>query len=276
MASIEQQRGKAELLRQLHQGSLQRAARILVLTNAWDALSARVFESEGFAAIGTTSAGVSYSLGYTDGENVPREEMLAATARIARCVAVPVTADIEAGFGESLEELRATIRGVVGAGAVGINLEDRVGTKLVEIGTQLERIRAVRETAASLGVPLVLNARTDVYALLKDIALTVERLNAYRDAGADCLFAPGVVDRETIAALVREVRGPLNVLAWRGTPPIGELESLGVARVSVGSGPCRAAAAFTQRIARELRSAGTYELFTENAIPYAEMNRLMG
>jgi 2-methylisocitrate lyase-like PEP mutase family enzyme len=267
------QNEKAELLRKLHQGP-----QTLVLPNAWDAASARIFESEGFAAIGTTSAGVAYSLGYADGEQVPREEMLAATARIVRRVAVPVTADIEAGFGESPDELAATIRAVIAAGAVGVNLEDTAdgGAKLADLSTQLERIRLVRETAMSAGVALVVNARTDVYLLgVKDFRLAAERLIAYREAGADCLFCPGVTDRETIAALVGELCFPLNILAGRGTPPIGELEALGVRRVSIGSGPCRAAAGLTQRIARELRSQGTYSAFTEGAIAYPEMNRLM-
>jgi 2-methylisocitrate lyase-like PEP mutase family enzyme len=269
MISIE----KAERLRKLHRGP-----GVLVLPNAWDAASARVFEVAGFEAIGTTSAGVSYSLGYADGENVPREEMLAATARITRRVAVPVTADIEAGFGESLEELAATIRAVIEAGAVGVNLEDTAsgGKKLADLDVAMNRIRVVRATAAAMGVPVVLNARTEVYLLgLNDFRLAVDRLNAFRDAGADCLFAPGVVKSEAIAAIVKEVRGPVNILAVRGTPPIAELQAMGVRRVSVGSGPCRATMALTQEIANELRSQGTYESFTARTIPYPDVNRMM-
>ncbi len=269
MISIE----KAERLRKLHQGP-----GVLVLPNAWDAASARVFEVAGFEAIGTTSAGVSYSLGYADGENVPREEMLAATARIARRVNVPVTADIEAGFGESLDDLAATIRGVIEAGAVGVNLEDTAsdGNKLADLEVAMNRIRVVRETAARMSVALVINARTEVYLLgLNDFRLAVDRLNAYRDAGADCLFAPGVVKSEAIAAIVKEVRGPVNILATRGTPPIAELQALGVRRVSVGSGPCRATMALTQEIANELRSQGTYESFTTRTIPYPDVNQMM-
>lgn len=264
---------KAYRLRELHQGP-----GVLVLPNAWDAASARVFEVAGFEAIGTSSAGVAYSLGFADGENVPREEMLAATARIVRRVGVPVTADIEAGFGESLEELAATIRSVIGAGAVGVNLEDTAegGKKLASLQVAIERVRTVRETAAGMGIPLVVNARTEVYLLgLNDFRMAVDRLNAYAEAGADCLFAPGVVDRDLIAAIVKEVRGPVNILATRGTPSIAELGVVGVRRVSVGSGPCRATMALTREIAMELRGSGTYESFTERTIAYADVNRMM-
>jgi len=262
---------KAHKLLQLHHGP-----KILVLPNAWDAASARVFEAAGFEAIGTTSAGVSFSLGYADGENVPRGEMLAATARIARRVHVPVTADIEAGFGESLEDLASTIRSVIEGGAVGINFEDRAGMRLVEMDAQIERIRVVRETAAAMKMPLVINARTDVYLLgFNDFQLAVDRLNAYRDAGADCLFVPGVMESDVIAALVKAINGPVNILAVGGAPSVAELEALGVRRVSVGSGPCRAMMALTQEIAKELRTQGTYESFTARQMAYPDANRMM-
>ena len=151
------QKSKAQLLRRLHRGP-----RILVLPNAWDAASARIFETAGFPAIATTSGGVAVSLGFPDGENAPRAEMLAAIHRIARSVAVPVTADIEAGYGAKPRDVAATVKGVIAAGAVGINLEDgiRHGQKpLREIGEQVERIRAAREAGSKAGVPLVINAR---------------------------------------------------------------------------------------------------------------------
>jgi 2-methylisocitrate lyase-like PEP mutase family enzyme len=272
------QRDKAVAFRQMHAGP-----RILVLPNAWDVASARIFEEAGFTAVATTSAGVAAALGYPDGEQVSREEMAAVVRRIAERVAVPVSADMEAGYGVQLADLAQTVRAVLAAGAVGMNLEDGTSDKehpLTDIPIQIERIQAVRQEAAARGVPLVLNARTDVYLLAvgpegERFAHGVQRANAYRKAGADCLFVPGVRDAATIAALVRALDGPLNVLAGPGTPPVPELERLGVARVSVGSGPMRAALTLTRRIAEALRGPGTYDLFNRDTLTHAEVNRLM-
>jgi 2-methylisocitrate lyase-like PEP mutase family enzyme len=263
----QQKAQKAARFRQLHQGP-----DILVLPNAWDVATARIFELAGFAAIGTTSAGIANSLGYPDGNRISRDDMLEVVARISSAVDVLVTADVESGYGDPV----ATAKAVAAAGAVGMNIEDAIGDTLVDVATQTAVIREIR----ALDLPVVINARTDIYlAGIGDpatrFARTVERLNAYREAGADCLFAPGVRDTETIGALAREVRGPLNVLATVGTPPTGELQRLGVARVSVGSGPARAALGLVRRIAEELRDRGSYELTLEGQIPYAEVNEML-
>jgi 2-methylisocitrate lyase-like PEP mutase family enzyme len=255
---------------------------VLVVGSAWDAGSAVVFERAGFAAIATSSAGMAFSLGYPDGERVPRDEMLAAIARVVRATPLPVSADVETGYGRTPAEVSATCRGVLEAGAIGVNLEDTTGDAahpLVEIERQAEKIRAVRAMADAFGVPLVVNARTDVYWLgigdaATRVAETVRRANAYRAAGADCVFVPGLLDRPTIARLAREIDGPLNVLASKGMPPVAELAALGVRRVSQGSGPARAALAVAQRVARELHDDGTYAAYSEDAVPYAEANRL--
>ena len=225
---------------------LHRGPKILVLPNAWDVASARIFEDAGFPAIGTSSAGVAFSLGYPDGEKIRRAEMLAVVRRIAEAVDVPVTADVEAGFGNTPEEVADTAREVIAAGAVGMNLEDGVEGKpefLADVNRQKEIIRAVLEVGQSAGIPFVLNARTDIFlygigSAETRLARAVERLNAYHAAGAPALFAPGVKDKETIAQLARGLAGPLNILATVGTPPVGELQQLGVARVSVGSDQC--------------------------------------
>jgi 2-methylisocitrate lyase-like PEP mutase family enzyme len=240
---------KAEAFRRMHDRS-----RILVLPNAWDAMSARIFEAAGFKAIATTSAGVSYAVGYPDGELIPRDEMIAAVARIARCVDVPVTADMESGFGRNPDDVAETVRLVIAAGAVGVNLEDTVhgaGRTLHEIPVATERIRSAREAARAAGVPIVINARTDVYLLgIGEKAArfdhAVSRLNAYRAAGADCLYAMGYFDADTIGRLVKAVDGPLNVMGVPGMPPVAELERLGVARVSTASGPTRVAMTVTR------------------------------
>ena len=271
------QRERAERFLRLHDGP-----DVLVVGSAWDPGSAVVFEREGFAAIATSSAGVAYSLGYPDGERIPRDEMLAAIARIVRATGLPVSADVEMGYGRSAREVSETCRGVLDAGAIGVNLEDATDDgdrPLVEPELQVEKIRAVRAMADAFGVHLVINARTDVYLLqLGDerarFADAVRRTNLYRQAGADCLFVPGVVDRATIERLVREIDGPLNVLAVAGAPSVAELAALGVRRVSQGSGPARAALATARRVARELRAHGTYTGYAADAISYADANRL--
>jgi len=274
-------RNQAELARQFLE--LHRGPKILVLPNAWDVASARVFEDAGFPAIGTTSAGVAFSLGYPDGQKIPREEMLAAVRRIAEAVEVPVTADVEAGFGSTPEEVAGTAQAVIAAGAVGMNLEDGAEEKpgsVADVNLQKEIIQAVLEVVEGAGVPFVLNARTDIFLYGIGPAETrleraIDRLNAYRAAGAQSLFAPGVKDAETIAQLARRVEGPLNILATVGTPPVAELQRLGVARVSVGSGPMRATLGFLDRMARQLREQGVFSLMTDGAIPYADANRLV-
>jgi len=256
---------------------------VLVLPNAWDVASARIFEEAGFPAIATTSAGIAFSLGYPDGQRISREEMIARIGRIARAVKVPVTADIEWGYGSTAEEIARTTREVIEAGAVGMNLEDtsgRADQPLLTLEKALEKIKAVRETAASLRVPLVVNARTDVYLLEggnpdADYAETVRRLVAFRDAGADCVFAPGLKDAATIGRLVKDVACPLNILAVPGTPSIAELEKLGVARVSVGSGFMRATLGALRTMAEELKNAGTYSGMA-GGIPYKDWNAILG
>ena len=275
---MDSQLDKAIHFRQLHRGSAA-----LVLPNAWDVASARIVEEAGFPAIATTSAGIAFSLGYPDGQRIPREEMIARIARIARAVKVPVTADIEAGYGSTPEDAARTTRELIQAGAVGMNLEDRSGhpdQPLVDLQLAVEKIKAARKAAADLRMPLMVNARTDVY-LLPDAQPAAgyyeasRRLLAYRDAGADCVFAPGLKDAETIGRLVRDLQCPVNILAVPGTPSVPELEKLGVARVSLGSGPMRATLGLLRRITEELKATGAYSAL-ESAVPYVEVNKLLG
>jgi len=269
---------KAEAFRKLHDGS-----KLLVLPNAWDVASARLYETAGFSAIATTSAGVAWTLGYPDGESISRQTMLEAVRRIAGQVCLPVTADMVAGFGPKPEDTAETVQGVIAAGAVGFNLEDGTGdpdNPLVEVSLHVEKVRAARAAATAAGVPVVINARTDVFLAAVGAPETrldhaIRRANAYREAGADSLFVPGVQNAETIGHLARSIAGPLNILARAGTPPISELARLGVARVSVGSGPMLAALGRLRRIAGELLETGTFLAMTEDAISYAEMNDLL-
>ena len=272
------QSAKAEQLRNLHRGP-----RILILPNAWDVISARVIEDAGFPAVATSSAAIAAVLGYPDGERVPRNEMLEAVSRIARAVTVPVTADLEAGYATTSVEMAEFARAVVATGVVGLNLEDVTGedeSSHVEVGRQVEKIAAVRAASLSAGVALVINARTDIFLLPIGPEETrferaVERLRAYRAAGADCVFAPGVRDAETTGKLVRAIDAPLNILLQPGGVPVRELEKLGVARASAGSGPHRAALTRLKEIALSLREYGDHTPLFENLTTWSDVNRLL-
>src|SRR5262249_2455058 len=275
---IREQARKAEQFRKLHHGP-----RMLLLPNAWDVASARILEEAGHPAIATTSAGIAYSLGYVDGEQISRDEMLSVVGRIARAVRVPVTADLEAGYGTTPEAIADTAKAAIEAGAIGMNLEDLSGDEkdpLVDLPKQVEKIHAVREAATAANVPFVLNARTDVYLAAigpeeARLERTVERLRAYAKAGADCVFAPGVADVVTIAKLVRAVEAPLNILAVPACPPMAEVEKIGVARVSTGSGIMRAAMGLVQRVAKEMIEKRTCDSMFEGATPYIDLKRMM-
>ena len=257
--------------------ALHRGPQILLLCNAWDAASARVVEAAGFPAIAATSAGVANSLGFPDGEAAPFAQVVAVVERIVAAVQVPVTTDIEAGFGQTPDETARSCRAIVEAGAVGVNLEDGTAghDRLAPVSLQTEKIRAAKEEAAGL----VVNARTDVYLDAIGQPETrfeeaVRRCNAYRAAGADCLFVPGVADEATIGRLVQAIDGPVNILAGPSTPSIATLARLRVARVSLGSGPMRATLGLLRRVARELIESGTYAAMAADAIPYDEANEL--
>jgi len=268
-------REKAEAFRRLHAGP-----GVFVLPNVWDVVTARLVETAGFPALATTSAGVAWALGYPDGERISRDEMLAVVGRIARNVRLPVTADMEAGYGTAPEAAAETARGTIAAGAIGLNLEDGTDDgSLLDVTLHVERIRAVREAGAAAGVPIVVNARTDAFEIkewtpAERLAEAVRRANAYHGAGADCLFVPHVSDAETIARLAREIEGPLNVIAGPPAPPIPELARLGVRRASLGPRLIQALLGLLRRAATELRDRGTYEAI-KDLIPFAELQRVV-
>ncbi|SDM65008.1 isocitrate lyase/PEP mutase family protein [Allokutzneria albata] len=261
---------QAELFTSLHHNDS-----VLALPNAWDVMSARLVELEGAAAIATTSAGVAWSLGAADGDQLDRDRAIDLVARVVAAVSAPVTADIESGFGATPADVAETIRGIAEAGAVGVNLEDAHhggDSPLRPIVDQAERIAAAREADPVLYI----NARVDVYLRgvgepSSRVAATVERARAYLDAGASGIFVPGVVDPETISLLAKEISAPLNVLVGPGAPSIAELGELGVARASLGSGLSQAAYAVVQRGAREMLTSGTYTA-TADALDFGTLN----
>jgi 2-methylisocitrate lyase-like PEP mutase family enzyme len=270
---------KAERFRKLHGGP-----NILALPNAWDVASARILEEARYPAIATSSAGIAFSLGYPDGQRVSRDQMLEVVGRIAHAVRVPVTADMEAGYGTTVKDMEETTKAVIAAGAIGMNLEDVTGedeSLQVDTVQQVEKIRAIRAISSSHGIPLVLNARTDIYLMpigeaATRLDRTVERLRAYRQAGADCVFAPGVRDRDTIAELLKAIAAPLNILISPTCPSLAELEEMGVARVSAGSAVMRAALGLVRRIGKEWMETGTSNSLFDGAVPFADLNRMMG
>lgn len=242
---------KAKALRALH-----RPGDPVVLPNAWDAASARRFAGLGFAAVATTSAGVANALGHADGEQIPADAMLAAVARIASAVSVPVTADLEAGYGLAPKEL---VGRLLEAGCVGINLEDtdhgRGKGVLVDAGRQADRIAAVKEAGRAAGVDLVLNARVDTYLGALEagarVAESIRRGRRYLEAGADCVYPITAVDERDLGEIVRGVEGPVNAMALPDAPPLARLAQLGIARITFGSLLMRRALAEAERALRE-------------------------
>lgn len=252
---------------------------IYVLPNAWDAGSAVLTEKAGASVIATSSAGVSWSLGFSDGEHLSREQNIGAITRIVEAVQVPVTADIEGGYGPSPIDVAETIHDVIRAGAVGVNLEDSNSATgaLFTIPEHAARLIAARAAAQIAGLPeFVINARTDVFLFeigkpegrLDDV---LRRAAAYAEAGADFLFVPGLADLDTIARLVAASPLPVNIMVGSGSPTIEELETVGVRRVSLGASVAWAAYSLVIRAAREAFTAGTYDEIS-NVVPFSEIN----
>jgi 2-methylisocitrate lyase-like PEP mutase family enzyme len=267
---------KTERFRALH-----RDLRTFVLPNAWDVPSARVFEDAGFPAIATSSAGVMVSLGYPDGETIPRDEYLAAVRRIASRLAVPLSVDIVAGFGRTPAAVVDTVRAAVDAGAVGINLEDQdpAGDGVLPLELQLAKLRAIGEAAEELGVPVLINARTDVLAHGSGepgerLREAVRRCRAFREAGADCVYPMRLAARDEIAMFLEEVPGPVNVMVRPGLPSLPELERLGVRRVSFGPAASYAALGLLRRVGREIQQERSFRSLTDGALTFDELNQL--
>lgn len=244
----------------------------VVLPNAWDVASAALVARAGAKAVATTSAGVAWSLGSPDGGHLEREAALAAVARIAGAVDVPVTADVESGFAQDPAGVAETVRGVLAAGAVGVNLED----SLRPVSEQVARLAAARAAADEAGVPLYLNARIDTHRLpqLGDaawLAETVARARAYVAAGADGVFVLGPLDAATVRAVADAVPAPLNAAVGPGTLTVAQLAAAGAARLSAGSSIAEAAYALAARAATELLTDGLAPSLN-GGLPWSELN----
>jgi len=270
------QKDKAQDFRGLHHGK-----RILILPNAWDVPSARVFEDEGFPAVATSSAGLMTSLGYPDGEVMGRDEFVSAVERIARILSVPLSVDIVAGFGKTTKEVVATVKAILKAGGIGINIEDfaHATKELFPVERQVENIKAIRRLGDTVDVPLVINARTDALRFgtgdnEAKFEEAVRRATAYREAGADCVYPMGLTEAVFISRFVKELDFPINVMVRKGLPPVSELERLGVARVSFGPGASYAAMGLLRRASKEVLEKGTYDSLVDGAISFDELNSL--
>jgi len=275
-SKMRSQKDKAQDFRGLHHGK-----RILILPNAWDVPSARVFENEGFPAVATSSAGLMVSLGYPDGEVIGRNEFVSAVERIAKVVSVPLSVDIVAGFGKTTEEVVATVKAILRAGGIGVNIEDfaHSSKKLFPAERQVENVKAIRRLGDTVGVPLVINARTDAlrFASGDDEAKfdeAVRRAIAYRDAGADCVYPMGLTEAVSIKRFVKELDFPINVMVRKGLPGVNELERLGVARVSFGPSASYAAMGLLKRASKEVLEKGTYQNLVDGANAFDELNSL--
>ena len=254
--------------------ALHAPGRILVLPNAWDAGSARFIASCGAAAIATTSSGVAWSLGYPDGNVLPPRLLVDAVARIARVLTVPLTVDAEAGYSDDPATVADTVRALIDAGAVGVNLEDGVGPPALLAA----KIAAVKRAAASAGVDLFVNARSDVFLRQLAppegrVAETLERACAYADAGADGIFVPRA-DRTVIGKLAGAIALPLNVMVVPDLPPIAELAALGVRRVSAGAAIAQAVFGRVRQLSTGLLAGDPYGALFESAPTYPELNAL--
>lgn len=263
---------QAQTFKSLHEGP-----QILVLPNAWDAASAAMMEDAGAKAVATSSAAVAWAHGYADGDNLPVPVLLNAIGEMGRVLKVPLTADIEGGYSDDLAAVAETVRGVIGAGAVGINFED--GTRSPDLHAR--KIEAVRKAAESAGVPLFVNARIDIY--LKGLAEgeaalaeTLRRAELYRSAGADGIFVPGPADEALLAVLAKEIALPLNAMGRGGIAPAARLQEIGVRRLSSATAPFRAAYATLGQLVQAFLADGDASKLAEAGKGAPDLNKRFG
>ncbi len=271
------QKEKAELFLKYHSDK-----EILVLLNSWDIGSSKLIEASGYKAIATTSMGVAASLGYPDNQVIKLSEMIEIITGIVNAVRVPVSVDIEAGYGNNLDEIIDSVKKIIATGIVGINIEDSIDLNpiLIDESEFCERISAIRALSDSLSFHLVINARTDSFftssaSTQEKLSESIRRGNKYSEAGADCIFVQPVGEKETISTLVKEINAPINILSnptiGGGSPlSVNELQDLGVARLSLGSSLMKATLALIKKVADELNEKGTYNILLDSLTPYPD------
>lgn len=269
---------KAKKFLSLHNGD-----KILLLPNIWNPIGARILQSKGFPAAATASAAVSASLGYKDGEKLKYSTHLEIIKRIANSVDIPVTADIESGYASDLNQMKENINLLLDTGAAGINLEDSIGKEgvLRNVDEQSERISVARETAEKRGIHLVINARTDVFLSKENkpkkelISEAIKRAEAYLKAGGNCFYPVGVLDLETIKALRKEIKAPINILGSAKSVPLKTLQETGINRVSFGPFIFRSLLKRFSDIVDDISESGSYESFGINTFSFDEVQKFL-
>lgn len=259
------------------------SGRLLILPNVWNPIGARMLAEKRYPAVATASAAIAESLGFHDGEQLKLDTMLDMVARIARSVAIPVTADLEAGYSDSITGLQENISKLLDTGAVGLNFEDSFddSSRLRPIPEQVERIKAVRDVANGRGIHLVINARADSFfaegfsSEEERIEDVITRLNAYHEAGADCVYPVGRGDRETLTILRKRISAPINVLATAMTASIKELQELGINRVSFGPYIFRSLLAKMSVMQDEILNMGSYDIVMNGMFTSNDVNKFL-
>jgi len=254
---------------------------LLILPNVWNAGGAKIFEQQGFKAIATTSAGIAYALGFPDGEKLTINDLILTTQQITQRISVPLSVDMEKGYGKTAKEVKNNVRKIIEAGAVGVNIEDgndETNPHLDELPLMIEKIHALVELKKEMGIPFVINARTCAFWLKigeenTRIDLAIKRTNVFVEAGADCVFLPGVLSKPQIVHLQKQIASPINIIVNSTFYNIKELEQIGVSRLSIGSGAARAALGCTLKIAQQLKNHNM-DFLLSNELTYDKANQL--
>ncbi|CAL2108475.1 Isocitrate lyase/phosphoenolpyruvate mutase family protein [Tenacibaculum sp. 190524A02b] len=272
----EKQISYAEQFQELHHNN-----QLLVLPNVWDAGSAKIFEKSGFKAIATTSAGIAYSMGYPDGEYLTIDELINLTKKITERIDIPLSVDLEKGYADEAEQVKQNVRKIIEAGAVGVNIEDGNNTKqpyLDDLSLMEEKIKALSTLKDEIKIPFVINARSDTFWLQignenDRLNLAIERAKAFINAGADCIFLPGAISKESVQILLDSIDCPLNIIANPVFNDLKEMEKIGVNRLSIGSGAIRSVLEHTQNMANELKS-NSLNTMLSTELSYEKANQI--
>ncbi|QQE11506.1 isocitrate lyase/phosphoenolpyruvate mutase family protein [Planctomycetota bacterium] len=259
---------------------LHKESQLFTLPNAWDVGSAWIFEKAGFSAIATTSAGIAYAKAQPDGEIITLNDLIQVTTQITNRINIPLSVDLERGYADNTQQVCRNVEQIIQAGAVGINLEDGYpgpNPKLEDLETQLDKIQAIAKLKTKLDIPFVINARTCAYWLKighenERLQLVIDRCNTFAEAGADCVFIPGIMDYQTIQTLSKNINAPINIIANPLSNDLNKLNDLGVTRLSIGSGAVRSVFAHLINIADKLKNQNTIEPLFDNQFSYDKAN----
>ncbi len=262
---------------------MHRSNKMFILPNAWDVGSAVIYEKLNFPAVGTTSAGFAYSLGYSDGEKIDFEQIVQTISKMTQRISIPVSVDIELGYADTIDGIVENVTKIIKAGAVGINIEDgysKPTPHLENLDFQIKKIRAISKLRDKLNIPFVINARTCVYFIKagKDneerLSIAIERGKVYHKSGADCIFIPGAIEESNISKLIDNISSPINLLATSTTNNLKKLEQLGVRRLSLGSAPVRSAYSNLIETTKQIQDENKISKLVDHDFTYDVANKL--